>query len=266
MQSVDSLRKLNAKLLAKIAKLRKENAVLKDKNAEIPDLKKKFAKIEFKKVELKARVAKLLRQAVKESKRRDVENAKLRARIEELKKNKTVIIKLESENAEFRDKITKVEQRQMQNDNVTKETNSSNNSSSNFNLLTDEFPMEMDTSLPEELIPEGLPEPTVNIPVIDQCNQTSLEDKKIDACSAFILEQYKKSISEEIRQKRRKEKLQCESEVSKKSENAKLKGSQGDQARVVKLEQDSSVVDTRFHPKQPQDIEDDVAPKISDLG
>jgi cell division protein FtsB len=43
MQSVDSLRELNAKLLAEIAELRKENAVLKDKNAEIPDLKRKFA-------------------------------------------------------------------------------------------------------------------------------------------------------------------------------------------------------------------------------
>jgi hypothetical protein len=203
---------------------------------------------------------------VEESKRRDVENAELRARIEELEKNKTVTTKLESENAEFRDRITKVEQRQMQNDNVTKETNSSNNSSSNFNSLADEFPMEMDTSLPEEPIPEGLPEPAVNIPVMDQCDQTSLEDKETDACSAFMLEQHKKSIGEEIRQKRREEKLQRESEASKKSENAELKGSQGDQARVAKLEQDSSVVGAGFHPEQPQDAEDDVAPKISDLG
>src|SRR3954467_6519572 len=98
MQSIDSLRELNAKLLAEIAELRKEsakiselkkeNAELKDKNAEIPDLKRKFAEIEFKKVELKARIAELLRQAVKESKRHDVENAELKTRIEELKKNK----------------------------------------------------------------------------------------------------------------------------------------------------------------------------------
>jgi hypothetical protein len=76
----------------------------------------------------------------------------------------------------------------MQNDNVTKVTNSSNNSSFNFNSLADKFPMEMDTSLPEEPIPEGLPEPAVNIPVIDQCDQTSLEDKETDACSAFLFE------------------------------------------------------------------------------
>ncbi|CAB5394842.1 unnamed protein product [Rhizophagus irregularis] len=113
----------------------------------------KFAEIESEKVELKTRIAELLRQAVEESKRRDVKNAKLRARIKELEKNKTVTTKLESENAEFRDRITKVEQRQMQNDNVTKVTNSSNNSnnsSSNFNSMD----KEMDISLPEEPIPE----------------------------------------------------------------------------------------------------------------
>src|SRR4051812_15173146 len=72
MQSIDSLRELNAKLLAEIAELRKENA-------EIPDLKRKFAEIESEKVELKARIAELLRQAVEESERRDVENAEIRA-------------------------------------------------------------------------------------------------------------------------------------------------------------------------------------------
>src|SRR5436305_12318632 len=115
MQSIDSLRELNSKLLAEIAELRKENtkiSELKKENAEIPDLKRKFAEIESEKFELKARIAELLRQAVEESKRRDVENAELKARIEELEKNKTVTTKLVSENAEFREKITKVEQRQ----------------------------------------------------------------------------------------------------------------------------------------------------------
>src|SRR3954471_22906351 len=110
MQSIDSLRELNAELLAEIAELRKENAKiaeLKNKNAEIPDLKRKFAEIESEKVELKARIAELLRQAVEESKRRDVENAKLRIRIKKIEKNKTVTTKLKSENVKFRDRITK---------------------------------------------------------------------------------------------------------------------------------------------------------------
>ncbi|CAG8650816.1 6935_t:CDS:2 [Racocetra persica] len=58
----------------------------------------------------------------------------------------------------------KVEQRQMQND--QKRINSSNNSSSNFNSVADQVSkanmhhgkLLVDTSLPEKLISEGLPE------------------------------------------------------------------------------------------------------------
>ncbi|PKY57379.1 hypothetical protein RhiirA4_549631 [Rhizophagus irregularis] len=78
-----------------IAELRNENAEikvkndeLKDKNVEISDLIRKFAEIEAEKSELKARIAGLLKQAVEESKRRDVENAELKARIEELEISK----------------------------------------------------------------------------------------------------------------------------------------------------------------------------------
>ncbi|RGB23673.1 hypothetical protein C1646_774162, partial [Rhizophagus diaphanus] len=150
--------------------------------------------------ELKARIAELLRQAVEESKRRDVENAELKARIEELEKNKTVTTKLESENAEFRDRITKVEQRKMLND------TSSNDSSPNFNSVADQLSMathhekplvdkKMDTSLPEELIPEVIAKQSVsaiNISIMDQCDQTSLEDKETDA---FLDEVHKKKDS-----------------------------------------------------------------------
>src|SRR5437764_506099 len=211
MQSIDSLRELNAKLLAEIAELRKENAKISElqkENAEIPDLKRKFAEIESEKVELKVRIAELLRQAVEESKRRDVENAELKARIEELEKNKTVTTKLESENAEFRDRTMKVEQKQVLND------NSSNIRSSNFNSVADQLskanshhekPLvdkETDTSLPEELIPEVIAKQsvsTVNIPVMDQCDQKSLEDKEMDA---FLDEMHKKKVSDEIRQRK----------------------------------------------------------------
>src|ERR1043166_8600248 len=218
MQFTDSLRELNAKLLAEIAELRKENAKiseLKKENAEIPELKRKFAEIEAEKVELKARIAELLRQAVEESKRRDVENAELKARIEELEKNKTVTTKLESENAEFRDRITKVEQRQMLND------TSSNNSSPNFNSVADQLSMathhekplvdkKMDTSLPEEPIPEVIAKQSVsavNISVMDQCDQTTLEDQETNA---FLDEVHKKKISDEIRQRNREKKLQAQ--------------------------------------------------------
>jgi len=73
------------------------------------------------------RIAEALRITEKERTRRDVENAKLKARIEKLEKNNT------KENAELRDHITKVEQRQMLND------TSSNNSSSNFNSVANQI-------------------------------------------------------------------------------------------------------------------------------
>ncbi|RGB23665.1 hypothetical protein C1646_774181 [Rhizophagus diaphanus] len=154
------MRHFAIKLLTEICELRKKNAKIKikndkfkNKNTEISDLKRKLAEFESKKVEPKIRIAKLLRQAVEESRKRDTENAELKARIIELEKNRTVTTKLKSKNAEFRDRIIKVKQRQMQNDNVTKVTNSSNNSnnsSSNFNSVD----KKMDTSLPEELILE----------------------------------------------------------------------------------------------------------------
>ena len=72
MQSIDSLRELNAKLLAEIAELRKENT-------KISELKEKFLK--FAKVEAKnAR----LRQIIEGNARHDAENAKLKSRVGEL--------------------------------------------------------------------------------------------------------------------------------------------------------------------------------------
>src|ERR1044072_2032223 len=218
MQSTDSLRELNSKLLAEIAELRKVNAELKDKNAEIPDLKRKFAEIES-------------------------ENAELKARIIELEKNKTVTTKLESENAEFRDRITKVEQRQMQNDNVTKVTNSSNNSnnsSSNFNFVAEDrgkslADEKMDGSFyekvcfnKEEQMPEvslaNIPdsdiaqpkhhtpvcEANVIVPEITVPASPSLceDDRKTDE---FLDMVQKKSVSDRIRQRNKEKKIQRES-------------------------------------------------------
>ena len=91
----DSLRELNAKLLAEIGELRKKfaeikvkNDELKDKNTEIPELRRKFVEIETEKTELKVKIAELLKQGVEENKRCDAKNAKLKNRIKELEKNK----------------------------------------------------------------------------------------------------------------------------------------------------------------------------------
>ncbi|GES84383.1 hypothetical protein GLOIN_2v1571020 [Rhizophagus clarus] len=114
------------------------------------------------------------------------------------------------------DRLTKVEQNQTLQNALTANDNSSNNNSSNFNLVAEpmvtqhEKPSvdkEMDTLLPEELIPEELTEvivSAVNISVMDQCDQKSLEDKETDA---FLDEEYKKKVSDEIRQRNREKKL-----------------------------------------------------------
>ncbi|RIA91180.1 hypothetical protein C1645_822423 [Glomus cerebriforme] len=73
MQSIDSLRELNSKLLAEIAELRKENT-------EISELREKLLK--FAKVE--AENAKL-RQIIEENAKRDAKNTELKTEIARLK-------------------------------------------------------------------------------------------------------------------------------------------------------------------------------------
>src|SRR3954469_10213808 len=72
MQSIDSLRELNSKLLVEIAELRKENA-------EIPELREKFLKF----AEVEAENARL-KQIIEENARRDSENTELKSRVGEL--------------------------------------------------------------------------------------------------------------------------------------------------------------------------------------
>ncbi|CAG8635406.1 802_t:CDS:2, partial [Ambispora gerdemannii] len=73
-QSNESLRELNAKLLAEIAELRKKfaeikvkNDELKDKNTEIVASSDKIVELEAERTELKTRIAGLPRQAMEEN-------------------------------------------------------------------------------------------------------------------------------------------------------------------------------------------------------
>src|SRR6266516_2932935 len=95
IQSNDSLKELNTKLLA-----------------EIGELRKKVAEDEVEKMKLKQELKARTDELEKTISRYSVEIGKLNAMIVELEKNKTATAKLESENVEFRDRITKVEQRQ----------------------------------------------------------------------------------------------------------------------------------------------------------
>ncbi|SRR6266542_2775163 len=104
-----------------ITELEAENRELRKENTEISNLRIKLSVSDAEIAELKHKNVKVLRANREYNKRRDVENAKLKARIE----------KLESENVEFRDRLMKVKQNQLLID------NSSNNTSSNFNLVAD---------------------------------------------------------------------------------------------------------------------------------
>ncbi|CAB4381119.1 unnamed protein product [Rhizophagus irregularis] len=131
---------------------------LETENAEIPDLRRKISEFDAERVdlrrklsvsdaeiaELKRRNAEVLRANGEYNEMRDAEKAKLKARIEELE-------------SEFRDRITKVEQKQTLNEPRGASHNSSNFSSSNFNLVADQVPTVthhekplVDTSLPED--------------------------------------------------------------------------------------------------------------------
>ncbi|POG75359.1 hypothetical protein GLOIN_2v1565934 [Rhizophagus irregularis DAOM 181602=DAOM 197198] len=152
----------------KNVKLEAENAELRKENTEISYLRNKLSVSDAEIVELKRRNAEFLRANKEYNKRRDADNAKLRA-----------------ENAEFRDKLTKVEQKQTLQSTLTANDNSSNISSSNFNLVTNQVPTVTHHEKP--LVDTSLP-----------------EDKETDA---FLDEKYKKKVSNEIRQKNREKKL-----------------------------------------------------------
>src|SRR5688572_8367482 len=162
MQSIDSLRELNSKLLAEIAELRKENA-------EIPELREKLLKF----AEVEAENAKL-KQIIEENARRDSENAELKSRVGELEA-----------------RLALLEQ------------------GSAVDGMALSFGQ---TQNGEEAMPVVMV-PTVDIPdsVIDQLNnEVGRAPSDLDGNDKemvdFLDEAYKKSISNEIRERRREKK------------------------------------------------------------
>jgi hypothetical protein len=181
--------------------------------SEIDSLRQRITELEAEKAELEAKNSELLKRVIEETTKYKAENDELRVRIEELEKNKTDTAKLVSENVELRDRVTKVEQRQLQND------NSPNNGLSNFNenhekLLEDK---EMDDCLlkqtpvdiPDSVIEQCEPVCKINDAVskVTVSSKTS-EERGMDA---FLDNVNKKKVSDEIRQRKREEKLQHES-------------------------------------------------------
>jgi hypothetical protein len=143
---IDSLRQRITELEAEKAELKAE---LEAKNTEIPELKKKLAEVEARNVEIEARNADLMKQMIEENNRRD-------ARIEDTN-----------------DRVAKLEQKQLQNDDTP------NNNLSNFNSGAEH-------------------------------HEEPLEDKGMDN---FLNEVDKKRIGEDIRRRNKEKKLQRESAV-----------------------------------------------------
>ncbi|GBB96797.1 hypothetical protein RclHR1_28370001 [Rhizophagus clarus] len=114
---------------------------------------------------------------------------------------------------------------------------------------------EMDTSLPEEPIPEVTAKQSVsavNIPVMDQCDQTSLEDKETDA---FLDEVHKKKVSNEIRQRKREKKLSQSHVLSQDSSSTT--------SESLHREADLSMTNTKHD--LPEQVVKESAPKESSL-
>ncbi|RGB22688.1 hypothetical protein C1646_775690 [Rhizophagus diaphanus] len=147
-----------------ITELEAENVEIAELRKENTDLRMEFANFEAERIELKRRIAEILRMTEKERTRCVAKNAKLKTRIE----------KLESE---FRDRITKVEQKQTLNELRGISHNSSNNNLSNFNLVA---------------VPEAIMVPTNSA--------KHLNGKSLEEIDNFLLEAHKKIVNSEIKQ------------------------------------------------------------------
>src|ERR1044071_3643368 len=145
--------------------------------AENVNLRRKLSVSDAEIAELKRRNIEFLRANKEYNERRDAENAKLRARIEEME-------------SEFGDRITKVEQKQTLQSALMANDNSSNNSSTSFNSVA---------------VPEAITVPTNSA---KRLNGKSLEEKDMDS---FLLEAHKKIVSSEIKQCNKEKKFLCES-------------------------------------------------------
>ncbi|CAB4388774.1 unnamed protein product [Rhizophagus irregularis] len=132
----------------------------------------------------------------------EVKNDKLEAENAELRKENTEIrdlriklsvseLNLSAENVEFRDRLTKVEQKQTLQSALTANDNSSNNSSPSFNSVA---------------VPEAITIPTnfaKRLQSALMANGKPLEEKDMDS---FLLEAHKKIVSSEIKQRNKEKK------------------------------------------------------------
>src|SRR6266498_4695280 len=164
--------------------------------------------------ELEAENAKL-RQIIEENAKRDDENAEHKVRIEELEKNSADI---SAENAELKAELAKLRHdfdssnltRPQQSQHVTNIQNSCSVGEEDISLVT--AVPQPDAEPERHLASNDIPDPVIDqcVSIADNSNIKSMEEREMDA---FLGEVYKKSVSNEIRQRNREKKLLRESAI-----------------------------------------------------
>src|ERR1043166_5463659 len=161
-------------------------------SSELEVLKQRIVEFEAKNAELEAEKAELLKQIMEENTRRDV-------RVEEL----------EQKNKELETRLAIVEQASLPVEEQTYNDNPSDNSTSNFNSVTEyhEKPLvdvETDNSFSKEVC-YNKQELVATVPAnsAKHLNGTSLEEKDMDS---FLLEAHKKIVSSEIKRRNKEKK------------------------------------------------------------
>ncbi|GES72570.1 hypothetical protein GLOIN_2v1649975 [Rhizophagus clarus] len=166
-----------------ITELEAENAELRKENTEICDLRFKLTVSNAEVAELKRRNAETLKSNAEYNKRRDAENAKLKARIEELEKNKE---DSSAENVTSKEMISGYDQNTI--DEIEPQSSVSLNT---INLVSNVYEM---------------------TDVSDHALVSSDKSSEEKETVAFLNEEHKKRVSEEIRQRNREKKLQRKNE------------------------------------------------------
>ncbi|CAB4442271.1 unnamed protein product [Rhizophagus irregularis] len=205
-----------------ITELRKENAELRKENTVIRDLRIKLSVSDAEIAELKRRNAETLRSNAEYNERRDAENAKLKARIEELEKNKedssAENVRRDVEIAEIKAEVVKLAEGAQARDNNEE---SKQLTSRQLEVISKEMISGYDQNAIDEIEPQSsVFSNTINLEsnvyekedVSDHALVPSAKSSEEKETDAFLNEVDKKMISDRIRQRNREKKLQRKNE------------------------------------------------------
>src|SRR4051794_10819896 len=146
--------------------------------------------------ELRQRITELeaentkLRQIIEENARRDAENAEHKVRIEELEKNS---VDISAENAELKAELAKL-RHDFDSSNLTRPQQPQHVTNMQNSCSVGEEEM---SAVPQQDASHYIPDPVIDQPINrPNTNIKSMEEREMDA---FLSEEYKKSVSNEIR-------------------------------------------------------------------